>query len=322
MAVGMASMPMKASAQFDRGTLETVAGMLLAEKLGIDPQIISGLLGGSGGLGGDSSLFDLAPALALQRQAPSRSIDSIVGLRNQGLGWGAVANRIGVPPSTYGRLHSSGQLDNNSLWRDTVEDELHLSSSTVSRLRSMGFSWRDIVSTTLISRESGRPLSEVANRYRSDRDWSRVANRYGVSRQEIVGRVSSWRSRRSVPTVWTRNSTRWAPPGLVKKGGIPPGQVRRITRKWNRDGQRALILRTKGNGFKSHNGKGHPAVTVTAMERVEERERASRGGPSCRRGVRPPLGTGRSSRPPAGRASSHTSCSGPRPCKSRKSSIR
>lgn len=260
-AVGMVSAPATASAQFDRGTIETVAAMLLSEKLGLDPQMVSGLLGQGGGLGG-GSLFDMAPALALQRQAPNRSLDDIIGLRNQGLGWDAVATRSGVQPAAYRRLQSNGQLDNNTIWRNTVVNDLHVPNETVSRLRGMGFSWRDIVSTTLVSRESGRPLSEVATRYRSDRDWNRTANRFGVSRQEVANRVSTWRSRRSAPSRWTRNSTTWAPPGLAKKGGLPPGQakkLRRVNRDWDDDrrwnddrGRRAMPIRAHGK----EKGKG------------------------------------------------------------------
>ncbi|MGV3613798.1 MAG: hypothetical protein ACO1SV_00565 [Fimbriimonas sp.] len=268
-AVGMASMPVRANAQFDRGTIETVAAMLLAEKLGLDPQMVSGLIGGGGGLGG-GSLFDMAPALALQRQAPNRSLEDIIDLRNEGLGWDAVATRSGVSPAAYSRLRNSGQMDNNALWRNTVVNELNLPSSTVSQLRNMGFSWRDIVSATLVSRESGRPLSEVAYRYRSDRDWNGVASRYGVTRQEIGNRVSSWRSRRSMPANWARNSTRWTPPGLAKKGGLPPGLTRRTrttTRRWNddhrrwnddRDGRRAMPLRSKSKGHGKGKWKNKP----------------------------------------------------------------
>lgn len=262
-AVGMVSAPAKANAQFDSGAIETVAAMLLAEKLGLDPMMVTGLLGQTGG----GSLFDLAPAVALQGQAPRGSLDDIIDLRNQGLGWDVVANRTGVQPTAYRRLRNNGELDNNSIWRSTVVDELNVPSSSVTRLRNMGFSWRDIVSTVLVSRESGRPLSEVAYRYRSDRNWNRVAGRYGVNRQRVINRVSTWRSRRSAPAAWTRNSTLWAPPGLAKKGGIPPGQVRKIvrtTRRWDDDrrwkdenGRRAQRIQGKGKGHNKGNGKGH-----------------------------------------------------------------
>ncbi len=283
-AVGLAAAPAKAPAQFDRGIIEAVAATLLAEKLGLDPQILSGLLGGSGAgvLGRSDSLFDLGPAFALQRYAPSNRLDDMIALREQGLGWDAIADRTGVPDQQYRRLRSTGQLDNNNLWRSVVTDELNLSSGTVTQMRGMGLTWRDIVMTTLISRESGRPLNEVANRYRTDRNWSRVASRYGVTRQQFASRISAWRSRRTLPSAWARNSTRWTPPGLAKKGGIPPGQAkrqRRVARDRDDDrrddvrpgrkskGQRALKLRSSGkhhgarvsHGKAKKSGKNHGA---------------------------------------------------------------
>jgi hypothetical protein len=290
-AIGMTAAPTQASAQFDRGTIETVAAVLLAQKFNIDPQILTALLGGRGGGLGGGSLYELAPLMAIQREAPNQSLSALLGLRNQGLGWEAIADRVGISDSEYSQMRSRGELDNNRVWRDTVLNELNLSNETVSRLRNMGFSWRDIVMTTVVSRESGRSLSEVAERFRRDRSWSRVASHFGVDRGDLRDDIDGWRRNRTAPRDWTTNSTTWAPPGLAnrrftppglaKKGGMPPGQAKKRGGDWRDDDDRRDDRRDRDRDWDSN--------------RAERRERRNGGSDQTWRRMRLEKQSGRRS---------------------------
>ncbi|HEY0868303.1 MAG TPA: hypothetical protein VGE01_13030 [Fimbriimonas sp.] len=226
-AVGIASAPTSAEAQFDRGMIETVAAILLADKLGLDPNMLMSLVGNDATRLGGGSLFDLAPVLLMGQRAPNADLADLISMRNRGMGWDVISDRAGLDSTEYQRLRASGQLDNNNVWRDTVIHRLRLPETTVTRLRNRGFNWRDIVLATVISRESRRPILDVANRYRATRSWNRTAGYYGVSRQRMANRIASWRTQRSIPSTWRQTSTGWVPPGLAKKGGLPPGQAKK-----------------------------------------------------------------------------------------------
>jgi hypothetical protein len=189
--------PGTASAQFDAKTLETVAAMILAEKLGLDT---SSLL--QTALGANASVYDMAPAFVMQRSAPRTSTTSIWQMRKQGLGWGEIAHKIGMQPGEFNKLRNSGQLDSNVIWRSRYENRFGLTKAQMDSLRSKGLTWREIGAATLIARESGTNVNDVARRYLSDRSWDRVASRYRVSGPVLIKRVSTWRTTKSIPTNW------------------------------------------------------------------------------------------------------------------------
>jgi hypothetical protein len=200
-ALGITAAPTQASAQIDKDLIQQIAIMLLAEKLGIDSGGILGALGGSG-----ASIFDMAPAFALQQYAPQTSADQIWRLRQSGLPWDQVATRAGVPSDRYVQLRNSGALDRNVVWRDTYRSELNLSQAQIDRMRAMGLNWQDIGNAAIIARESRVNVLHVAERYKRLRNWNAVARSFQVSNSTLAQRVSSWRSSRAMPIRWRNDS--------------------------------------------------------------------------------------------------------------------
>jgi hypothetical protein len=207
LAVGVIGVPAQSPAQFDRNTIQTIAVLLLAEKLGIDPTSVLGVLPGT-----NADIFQVAPAFAMQRYAPSRSVDSIWELRQRGMGWGEIANAIGMQPGEFNKLRNSGMLDPNVVWRSTYRDRWSLNDDQINRLRRMGFDWGDTARITVIARESGNSIFTVADRYSRYRNWDLVARSFNVTGARVTQTVSNWRTSRTMPTRWrtvTATPTRW-----------------------------------------------------------------------------------------------------------------
>ncbi len=196
-ALGITAMPVQASAQIDNNMIQQIAIMLLADKLGIDSGGILGALGGSGG-----SIFDMAPAFALQQYAPQSSAQQIFQLRQGGLPWDQVATRVGVPQERYVQLRNSGHIDNNQLWRSTYQSKFGLSTNQINTLRGMGLNWQEIGKAAVIAREAGVGVDKVGDRYRRTRNWTTVATYYRVNRDSVSKRISSWRTSKSLPSNW------------------------------------------------------------------------------------------------------------------------
>ncbi|MEZ0324759.1 MAG: hypothetical protein ACAH95_02545 [Fimbriimonas sp.] len=196
-ALGIVAAPTQASAQIDNKMIQQIAIMLLAEKLGIDSGGILGALGGSTG----ADIFGMAPAIAMQQYAPTYTPQQIYQLR-QTMPWDQVATRVGIPQDRYVVLRNSGNLDPNSVWRNTYQTKFGLNQSQVNRLREMGFNWEQIGRTAVIAREAGVSIFNVAARYQQWHNWNTVAQHYKVSNSTVSRRVASWRQNRAVPTTW------------------------------------------------------------------------------------------------------------------------
>jgi hypothetical protein len=207
-ALGMTAVPAKAPAQIDSKLIETIAAIFLADKLGIDSNTIL-----SAALGSNASVFDMVPAFELQRYAPQQSAQSIYRMRQSGLGWGQVAQRLNMNPGQFNQLRNSGVLDPNNFWRNTTQAQFALTPSQVNNLRARGLTWRDITNAAVVARESGANLYQVADKYRRYRSWNTVAAGYGLGGSQIANRVASWRTSRTMPVQWrtvsVRPATQW-----------------------------------------------------------------------------------------------------------------
>jgi hypothetical protein len=198
-AAAMLLAPAPAQGQIDRDTIETLGVMLLADRIGIDPQLILATRQTT-----KASVFDLAPSFVLHREARSHSPERIWELRRRGMGWGQIAQEIGIHPGTFNQMRNRGDFDVNRIWRDSLRGGFNLDEATVQRLRSMGLTWQDISTASMISAESGRSIWQVVDLYRSTRNWSTVASRLGVRQAQVNERLQTWRSTKSMPNNWRR----------------------------------------------------------------------------------------------------------------------
>jgi hypothetical protein len=243
-ALGITAAPVQASAQIDNDMIQQIAIMLLADKLGIDAGGILGALGGS-----SANVFDMAPAIAMQQYAPQTSAEQIWRLRQSGLPWDQVATRAGVPADRYVVLRNSGNLDRNTLWRNTYQSRLNLSTGTINNLRRMGLSWDDIAKAAVIARESRVSIYDVAEHYRRSHNWNAVANRYKVTNGDVRQRVQTWRTSRAMPIRWTKDTAKASVRSVTT--GKALGHSKAKSSKGN-----AGKSNGKGNGKSKGKGKG------------------------------------------------------------------
>jgi hypothetical protein len=191
------AVPAQSQAQIDRRTIESIGAMILAERLGLDPGMILGSQQRTG-----ASVYELAPAFALHRQARSHQPHDIWAMRNRGMGWGQIAQELGIHPGTFNKMRVAGDFDTNHIWRDGVRNGLYLEEASVSRLRNMGMSWQDISVATVLARESGRNVNDVANMYRNTKSWNTTASRLGVRQATLDQRINDWRRTNDIPRQW------------------------------------------------------------------------------------------------------------------------
>ena len=166
---GMAAMPVRSHAQLP---VEEIALKLLGDRFGIAPEQISGFLGRS-----NVNVFDAAPYYSTSYHT-ERPVDEVWRLRQEGLGWGQIAHRLGMHPGTFNKLRKSGAFDRDEIWEDICEDRYGLRESEFNAIRRRGGTIRDALPAAIIARASHtRPLT-VYQRYRSVRDWNRTAGLY------------------------------------------------------------------------------------------------------------------------------------------------
>ena len=152
--------------------LEEIALSLLGDRFGIAPEQISAFLGRS-----DLDVFDAAPYYSTSYYT-DHPVDEVWRLREQGLGWGQIAHRLGMHPGTFNKLRKSGEFDRDEIWEDIYEDRYGLRESDLTGIRRRGGSIRDALPAAIIARASRNQPLAVYDRYRSVRDWNRTAGLY------------------------------------------------------------------------------------------------------------------------------------------------
>ncbi|HSI74060.1 MAG TPA: hypothetical protein VK934_12860, partial [Fimbriimonas sp.] len=122
--------------------------------------------------------------------------------------------------------------------RSRYENRFGLTSAQMDDLRKKGLTWREIGTATLIARESGTNVYDVAHRYVGTRSWDRVAAQYGISGPRLANRVTTWRTTKTIPTTW-RTYTKAKPKSSSSHG--------------------SAALKIKGHevAHEKSNGKGH-----------------------------------------------------------------
>lgn len=155
-----------------QGSIEQIALRLLAERFGIstnqaiDFQRVSRL-----------DVFEAAPVYSTSYYT-HRPVNEVWRLRRQGLGWGQIAQRLGMNPGTFNKLRAQGAFDRDALWGSIIKRRYDARDADLAAVRRRGASARDLFCSFHIARETRREPVVIYRRYRSDRDWNRTAAVY------------------------------------------------------------------------------------------------------------------------------------------------
>lgn len=154
--------------------LEKIAATVLADQFGIDTRDVIVMRDRSGG-----SIYDLAPYYEMSyygRTSPS----SVWALRNQGLGWGQVAQRIGMHPGTFNKLRKNGAFDRDRFWTDRYRSRFGVPEQQITVIRRSGGSLEDLLGAIVIGKLTKQSPQTVYDRYRTDRSWTTVSTYYNA----------------------------------------------------------------------------------------------------------------------------------------------
>ncbi|GEM_PF-774767 len=127
-------------------------------------------------------VYSMPPALIIARDCHC-PLTKVLVLRKQGLGWGVIAHRLGVPPQSFHNPHYKLErmpdaVIYESAWRPILISN-RLSSVQINALRNRGLSWQELAAGTGFAREWNRTPKEVLTVYRTDRDWGVVGTKMG-----------------------------------------------------------------------------------------------------------------------------------------------
>jgi hypothetical protein len=137
--------------QFNK-EIERIGAMILSGQLGL-PQ--DEILRTSDRY--DRSVYDLAPLYSIQRQT-RRSSDEIWRLRQSGLGWGQIAQRLGMHPGTFNKMRVRGEFDNDWRWDDIMRDRYGWSDSQIRERRKRGDRWTVLFQEAETRKKSGKGM--------------------------------------------------------------------------------------------------------------------------------------------------------------------
>ncbi len=154
--------------------LEQIALSILSEKFGIGRQQALDFQSQS-----NQNVFDAAPVYSTSYYT-HRPVNEVWKLRQQGLGWGEIAHRLGMNPGQFNKLRKSGAFDRNAIWDSVCRDRYGARESDLAAIRRRGGSVRDALPACIIANRSHTSPATVYQRYQRDRDWDRTASSYKV----------------------------------------------------------------------------------------------------------------------------------------------
>lgn len=133
----------RADAELDR-----VITTLLAEQFGISTKEVATAHSSS-----KMSWEDLGTVYSASHYGHTRA-DTVWRLRNQGLGWGEVAHRIGMQPSTFNKLRKQGAFDSDKVWDNVLSNRFDVPVSEVRAVRQRSPSLQDTIGSIVVGRKA------------------------------------------------------------------------------------------------------------------------------------------------------------------------
>ncbi len=246
--------------------LEKIAMTILSDRFGIDTSQVSIFQQQT-----QLPVYDLAPTYQAAHYF-DRSPQEIRRLRNQGLGWGEIAKRVGMQPGEFNRLRNQGAFDRDRFWDDSYRDRFGASNQTVSALRKSGGSHEDILGAILAGKLGGRDPQVAYNDYRDQRSWTTVTKNYNV-RFDQWRRVTREVHRHDIPRDdrWTSNGNNG-----VRDHGKGVGKGKSQGRNdWKNKGKKD---KRKGNSNRWDDSKGDGAGDHVRHQGMRERTSVGKGG--------------------------------------------
>lgn len=218
LAVSLLTIPAAARAD---SLLQKIATVVLADKFGIDTRSVDTFRQQT-----KLPVYDIAPYYEGAHYF-NRSPSTVWQLRQQGLGWGQIAQRLGMNPGTFNKLRNQGAFDRDRFWANNYQERFQVPSDRVAVLRRSGGSLEDVLGAIVIGKLTKKDPRDVYNQYKTQRSWTTIANTNNV-RMEDWQRVT--RPVQSRFTIHTDNGVRDHGAGIGKgksqgKNGQSHGKV-------------------------------------------------------------------------------------------------
>ena len=226
--------------------LQKIATVVLADKFGIDTRAVNVFQQQTG-----QPVFELAPYYEGAHYF-NRDPSTVWKLRQSGMGWGQIANKVGMHPGTFNKLRNQGAFDRDQFWTKTCRDRFDTPTDRISTMRRNGGTFEDVLGAIIIGKLSNQDPRAIYDQYKTQQSWTTVASQRNVS-------FTDWR-RVSVPvrnryTLASSHKSSSASKGMGKshddKG---KGKGKGSDDKGKGNGKGKGSDKGKGNGGK---GKGH-----------------------------------------------------------------
>jgi hypothetical protein len=216
---------------FSQSDLERIAAELLADRFNVNLDSVLGIRRET-----REDVWDLGPVFSMSRYG-NRNASEVQRLRASGMGWGQIAQRIGMHPGTFNKLRNQGYFDRDPFWDDVMRRRYNVRQTDIDVVRRRGARLEDILGAVIVGKATNRSPNDVYSRYRTTKNWDGTASAYkfDLNNWKRVGKRVGWEGR-SVPPGKSRVTTS---PGKSQSHGKSQGR-----------GQ------VKGNSKGGRNGKG------------------------------------------------------------------
>jgi len=159
----------------DRGSAYDLWAEILVPNYGITIGFVKALYDRGYDYGDIALLMEISLAA---RKEPSE----VVTLKRRGLGWGAIAKRLGVHPATLERAKGNDSLFRRYTLARCMGSYYKIPDNGVLvTLNEKGYGFDDIVLTVNVSAHTGAPLRNVVSARQSGMKWRFVAEKYKMS---------------------------------------------------------------------------------------------------------------------------------------------
>ncbi len=150
--------------------LERIATSVLADKFGIDTRAVNIFQQQT-----REPIYDLAPYYEGSHHF-NRDPRTIWKLRESGMGWGQIAQKVGMQPGAFNKLRNSGAFDRDRFWTDSYSDRFDIPQERVATMRRSGGTLEDVLGAIVVGKLSKQDPRTVYDQYKTQRSWTSVAS--------------------------------------------------------------------------------------------------------------------------------------------------